>query len=92
MTKTRKLIQQRPNTGVEFYVPEASIIKIINDNGGNFQQVTSDDGLTNTISMTFSDEVYYNAMMVNEQLANDMKKRVKYCEDNSISFNILDPA
>tara|TARA_B100001113_G_scaffold277896_1_gene232564 strand:- start:364 stop:636 length:273 start_codon:yes stop_codon:yes gene_type:complete len=88
---TRKLIQQRPNTGVEFYVPEANIINIINDNGGNFQQVTSDDGLTLTISMTFSDEVY-SAMLVNETLLNDMTKRQKYCEDNSISFNVLDPA
>ena len=49
MAKTRKLIQQRPNTGVEFYVPADNIISIINDNGGNFQQVTSEDGLTNTI-------------------------------------------
>ena len=91
MAKTRKLIQNRPNTSVEFYVPADNIIKIINDNGGNFQQVTSEDGLENTISMTFTDEVY-NAMMVNEQLVEDMNKRLKYCNDNSISFNILDPA
>ena len=91
MAKTRKLIQNRPNTGVEFYVPADNIIKIINDNGGNFQQVTSEDGLVNTISMTFTDEVY-NAMLVNEQLVEDMDKRLNYCNDNSISFNILDPA
>ncbi len=91
MAKTRKLIQNRPNTSVEFYVPADNIISIINDNGGNFQQVTSEDGLTNTISMTFTNEVY-NAMMVNEQLVEDMNKRLNYCNDNSISFNILDPA
>ena len=91
MAKTRKLIQNRPNTSVEFYVPADNIIKIINDNGGNFQQVTSEDGLTNTISMTFTNEVY-NAMMVNEQLVEDMNKRLNYCTENSISFNILDPA
>ena len=67
------------------------IISIINDNGGNFQQVTSEDGLTNTISMTFTNEVY-NAKMVNEQLVEDMDKRLNYCNDNSISYNILDPA
>ena len=47
--------------------------------------------MTNTISMTFTNEVY-NAMMVNEQLVEDMDKRLNYCNDNSISFNILDPA
>ena len=87
MAKTRKLIQQRPNTGVEFYVPADNIISIINDNGGNFQQVTSEDGLTNTISMTFTNEVY-DVIQFNEQLQEDMAKRQVYCTDNAISYNV----
>lgn len=93
---TRKLTQQRPNTGVEFYKPESNVIKIIEDNDGIFEQVTSEDGLTNTMSITFTDEVYVDTYGLdnlerNTQIRNDMKKRQKYCNDNSIIYNIDDP-
>jgi len=87
MTKTRKLIQQRPSLDVAFYTPENEVINLINSYSGNYQSTTSEDGLVNTITFTLSNENYDlikdNSISVNAKIA-----RTKYCADNLISFSV----
>ena len=54
MAVTRRLIQERFNKATAFYTPEDNIINLINEHGGNFQQVTSEDELSNTITITLA--------------------------------------
>ena len=87
MAVTRKLIQERFNKDTAFYTPEDNIINLINEKNGNFQQVTSEDELSNTITITLSDEDY-NFLQDNDLIGADKIKRSKYCEDNTISFSV----
>ena len=87
MAVTRKLIQERFNKDTAFYTPEDNIINLINEKNGNFQQVTSEDELSNTITITLSDEDY-NFLQDNDLIGSDKIKRSKYCEDNTISFSV----
>jgi hypothetical protein len=87
MAVTRKLIQERFNKDTAFYTPEDNIINLINEKNGNFQQVTSEDELSNTITMTLSDDDY-NFLQDNDLIEADQIKRIKYCSDNTISFSV----
>ena len=87
MAVTRKLIQERFNKDTAFYTPEDNIINLINEKNGNFQQVASEDELSNTITITLSDEDY-NFLQDNDLIGADKIKRSKYCEDNTISFSV----
>jgi len=56
---TRKLIQQRPNTSVDFYTPSDEVINLINEYAeSDLQSTVSDDNLVKTISYTLSNENY----------------------------------
>lgn len=83
----RRFIQERFNKDTPFYTPESSIINLINENDGDFQQVTSENELTNTITMTLSDENYI-ILQDNDLIEADQVKRNKYCSDNAISFSV----
>ena len=87
MPITRRFLQERFNKATAFYTPEANIINLINEQDGNFQQVTSEDELSNTITMTLSDENYI-ILQDNDLIVADQVKRSKYCEDNTISWSI----
>lgn len=87
MAVTRKLIQERFNKDTAFYTPEDNIINLINEKNGNFQQVTSEDELSNTITMTLSDDDYF-FLQDNDLIEADQIKRKQYCSDNTISFSI----
>ena len=82
----RRLIQERFNKSTPFYTPEDSIINLINEHDGNFRQVTSEDGLTNTITITLTAQQEIDG--VRDMLLEDQQKRAKYCEDNTISFTV----
>lgn len=85
MAITRKLIQERPNTSVEFYVAPDEIKNIINSKSGNFSSITSEDGLTNTISFTLSDEDYALISADNNAISKSHQDaRIQHCKDNSI--------
>tara|TARA_B100000035_G_scaffold315309_1_gene335147 strand:- start:868 stop:1146 length:279 start_codon:yes stop_codon:yes gene_type:complete len=86
----RKLVQTRPNTGVDFYSPSSEELTALNSYlQRDIETTTSEDGLTKTITialsdddhMTLSDSVFFN------QAKDD---REKYCNDNSITFNIIE--
>jgi len=83
----RRFIQERFNKDTPFYTPESSIINLINENDGDFQQVTSENELTNTITMTLSDENYI-ILQDNDLIVADQNKRTQYCDDNAISWSI----
>ena len=84
----RRLIQERFNKTTPFYTPEDSIINLINEHGGNFRQVTSEDGLINTITITLTEQQEVDGLRDNALIVKDMEKRTKYCEDNTISFTV----
>jgi hypothetical protein len=85
MAITRKLIQERPNTSVEFYVAPDEIKNIINSKSGNFSSITSEDGLTNTISFTLSDEDYELMRPENNATSKSHQDaRIQHCEGRSI--------
>ena len=88
MAETRRLIQERFNKTTAFYTPEANIINLINEHGGNFQQATSEDELSNTITITLSESQYMAGLIDNALIVEDQIKRSKYCEDNTISFSV----
>ena len=87
MAITRRFLQERFNKATAFYTPEANIINLINEQDGNFQQVTSEDELSNTITVTLSDENYI-ILQDNDLIQADQVKRNKYCSDNAISFSV----
>ncbi len=88
MAVIRKFIQERFNKATAFYTPEDNIINLINEHGGNFQQETSSDELSNTITITLAEEQEEVDLRDNELIVADQVKRSKYCEDNTISWSI----
>tara|TARA_B110000285_G_C15021725_1_gene561926 strand:- start:18 stop:290 length:273 start_codon:yes stop_codon:yes gene_type:complete len=87
---TRKLIQQRPNTSVAFYTPSDEVINLINEHAeSNLQSTVSADNLTKTISFTVSEE-NHTLLGNNEILNNAQQDRLDYCDDNGISYSIVE--
>ncbi len=78
MAETRRLIQERFNKTTAFYTPEANIINLINEHGGNFQQATSEDELSNTITITLAVEQEEAGLIDNALIVEDQIKRSKY--------------
>ena len=87
---TRKLIQQRPNTSVDFYTPSDEVINLINEYAeSDLQSTVSDDNLVKTISYTLSDENYTSLGSIST-IINAQQDRLNYCNTNLISFNIVE--
>jgi len=87
---TRKLIQQRPNTSVDFYTPSDEVINLINEYAeSDLQSTVSDDNLVKTISYTLSDENYTSLGSIST-IINAQQDRLDYCNTNLISFNIVE--
>jgi hypothetical protein len=87
---TRKLIQQRPNTSVDFYTPGVEVINLLNQyTDSDVTTAVSDDNLTQTITMILSEE-NHTLLGVNDILNNAKIDRENYCNDNLISFNIVE--
>ncbi len=87
---TRKLIQQRPNTSVDFYTPSDEVINLINEYAeSDLQSTVSDDNLVKTISYTLSNENYTSLGSIST-IINAQQDRLDYCNTNLISFNIVE--
>jgi len=87
---TRKLIQQRPNTSVDFYTPSDEVINLINEYAeSDLQSTVSDDNLVKTISYTLSNENYTSLGNI-DTVINAKQDRLDYCNTNLISFNIVE--
>jgi len=87
---TRKLIQQRPNTSVDFYTPSDEVINLINEYAeSDLQSTVSDDNLVKTISYTLSNENYTSLGSIST-IINAKQDRLDYCNTNLISFNIVE--
>jgi len=87
---TRKLIQQRPNTSVAFYTPCDEILNLLNEYTESPVTTTvSDDNLIQTITFSISEE-NHTLLGVNAILNNAKIDRENYCNDNLISFNIVE--
>jgi len=87
---TRKLIQQRPNTSVAFYTPSDEILNLLNEYTESPVTTTvSDDNLIQTITFSMSEE-NHTLLGENNTLNNAKIDRENYCNDNLISFNIVE--
>ncbi len=87
---TRKLIQQRPNTSVDFYTPSDEVLNLLNEyTDSDVTTVVNDDNLTQTITFTLTEE-NHTLLGENDILNNAKIDRENYCNDNLISFNIVE--
>ena len=96
MAVTYKLIQQRPSTEVDFWATDqADIIARVEEykTAGkiisyDFTGTISEDLLVKTMSVTFNNDDTYQEYINDDILNANTNKRVKHCEDNSISWSI----
>ena len=87
---TRKLIQQRPNISVDFYTPSVEVLNLLNQyTDSAVTTVVSDDNLTQTITVIMN-QTDYDSLGANDILNNAKIDRENYCNDNSITFNIVE--
>lgn len=94
MAHIRRLIQTRPNINVNFFTPGESVSNLINTyiSSGkileSYTSTTSDDNLSNTISIKFNNETSWYEF-ANENIAIISKnEKNNYCESNSISWSV----
>lgn len=96
MAVTHKLMQTRPSTSVDFWsTDQADIIARVEEykTAGkiisyDFTGTISEDSLTKTMSVTFNNDDAYQEYMNDDILNVNTDKRVKHCEDNSISWSV----
>tara|TARA_X000000368_G_C22715624_1_gene572962 strand:- start:12 stop:311 length:300 start_codon:yes stop_codon:yes gene_type:complete len=96
MAVTHKLIQQRPSAEVDFWsTDQADIIARVEEykTAGkiisyDFTGTISEDLLVKTMSVTFNNDDAYQEYMNDDILNVNTDKRVKHCEDNSISWSV----
>jgi len=94
MSYIRKVIQQRPNTSVNFFSPKDEVVNKMNEyqSSGKILNYSlnniSDDSLVKTIIITFKDIPSFDDFMNQTIFVNSAKEREKYCIDNSISFSL----
>lgn len=94
MAHIRRLIQTRPNINVNFFTPGEGVSNLINTyiSSGkileSYTSTTSDDNLSNTISIKFNNETSWYEF-ANETIAIESKnEKNNYCELNSISWSV----
>ena len=96
MAVTYKLIQQRPSTEVDFWsTDQADIIARVEEHktagkiiSYDFTGTISEDLLVKTMSVTFNNKDAYLDYLNDDVLNVNTNKRVKHCEDNSISWSV----
>jgi aryl-alcohol dehydrogenase-like predicted oxidoreductase len=94
MSYTRKVIQQRPNTSVEFFSPTYEVVAKMNEyqSSGKILNYSlsniSADTLVKTIIITFKDVASFDDFMNQTIFVNSAKARETYCLNNSISFSL----
>lgn len=94
MAHIRRLIQTRPNTDVSFFTPGTDVINLINNYISlgkileNYTSTTSDDELTNTISIKFNTEQDWNEFQAEPIAFNSSIERGNHCSSNAISWSV----
>ena len=93
MAITRRFIQTRPNTDVEFYSPNEESMNKITEyvNLGKTSGVVttvSEDNLTKTISITFDNINELDTFRDEITIINAGERAIAHCDSNSISFSI----
>jgi hypothetical protein len=94
MAHIRRLIQTRPNTDVSFFTPGTDVTNLISSyiSSGkileNYTSTTSDDELTNTISIKFNTEQDWNEFQAETVAYESSKERYDYCSSSSISWSV----
>lgn len=94
MSYTRKVIQQRPNTSVNFFSPKDEVVAKMNEyqSSGKILNYSlsniSADTLVKTIIITFKDVLSFDDFMNQTIFVNSAKERETYCLNNSISFSL----
>jgi hypothetical protein len=94
MAHIRKLIQTRPNKEVDFFVPGIEVINLINSyiSSGkileNYTSTTSENELTNTISIKFNTEQDWNDFQIDKIAFDSSVDRYNHCSSNSISWSV----
>jgi len=93
MAITRRLIQTRPSTSVDFYTPDTLSLNKINEyiSAGKTTGLVSnvsDDNLTKTLSITFNTDEDYNNFKIEDVIITASEARIAHCENNAISFSV----
>ena len=93
MAHIRRLLQTRPNTDTNFFVPGGEIINLINEYKGlgkilEYKSENSNDNLTNIISIKFNTVDDWNEFLSNEISVNSGMNRWNHCHSNSISWSV----
>ena len=90
---TYKLIQQRPNTEVDFYTPSDISLSKINEYisagkiNGSLTSIISDNQLIKTLTLEIDDD-FYEEILNDVTLSDEVEKRIAYCDKNLISFSV----
>ena len=93
MAITRRLIQTRPSTSVDFYTPDTASLNKITEyvNAGKtsgMETTLSEDSLTQTLSLTFNTDEDYNNFKIEDVIITASEARIAHCENNAISFSV----
>ena len=95
MAHTRKLVQTRPTTDISFFYPASNVTDRINQyisegKAQTLESVTSEDNLTNTISILFNTASDWAIFAAEEIILASRIERIDYCSSNNISYNVED--
>jgi len=87
---TRKLIQQRPNTSVDFFTPGDDIVTRLDElkalgsiESYNLNEL-SENGLEKTMTFIFRDQATLSGFLDEDVSFNSRELRKSYCETNNI--------
>ena len=94
MAYTQKLIQTRPNTGVDFFTQNADGVTKTNEyisagkiTADGLVDVVSEDQLTKTTTIIFNTQDDYNEYRAEEIIKQNREARVLHCQNNSVSWS-----
>lgn len=94
MAYTQKLIQTRPNTGVDFFTQNADGVTKTNEyisagkiTADGLVDVVSEDQLTKTTTIIFNTQDDYNEYRAEEIIKQNREARVIHCQNNSVSWS-----
>lgn len=94
MSYNTKLIQSRPNTGVEFFSPTAAVVSKLNEfktSGAIISMnlnAESENGLQKTMSIVYRSVEDFNTVIADPVVAASSNERINHCSTNKISFDL----
>lgn len=97
MSYTVRLVQSRPNTGVEFWTPPANQIAKLDEwkASGKIESYTlddiSEDQLGKTMSVTLAQITDFADFETDSTFLEGTNARIAHCAANSISYSVETP-